>query len=58
MIYCPSLTKLGTSFAIMLNSSFLSLYALHCVRKWISCSTVDGQNLLFVPYFEPNTIIG
>ena len=25
------LTKLGTSFAIMLNSSFLFLYALHCV---------------------------
>ena len=35
-IYCDllsKLTKLGTSFAIMLNSSFLFLYALHCVRK-------------------------
>ena len=44
LIYCPKLTKLGTSFGIMLNSSFLFLYALHCVRKWISLSTVDGQN--------------
>ena len=46
-IYCDllsKLTKLGTSFAIMLNSSFLFLYALHCVRKWISFSTVDEQN--------------
>ena len=46
-IYCDllsKLTKLGTSFAIMLNSSFLFLYVLHCVRKWISFSTVDGQN--------------
>ena len=38
------LTKLGTSLSIMLNSSFLFLYALHWVRKWISFSTVDGQN--------------
>ena len=37
------LTKLGTSLPIMLNSSFLFLYVLHCVRKWISFSTVDGQ---------------
>ena len=45
--YCDllsKLTKLGTSLCIMLNSSFLFLYALHSVRKWISFSSVDGQN--------------
>ena len=41
-IYCDLLskvTKFGTSLSIMLNSSFLFLYALHWVRKWISFST-------------------
>ena len=38
------LTKLGTSLCIILNSSFLFLYSLHWVRKWISFSSVDGQN--------------
>ena len=38
------LAKLGTSVFIILNRPFLFLYALHCVRKWISFSIFDGQN--------------
>ena len=52
----PKLTKLGISLCIILNSSFLFLYALHWVRKWISFSTVDGKNGQSVLFWGPMAV--